>query len=252
MFSDPSAMLNRMKRETVYRILVIFRISHTKCTSKPVAERAGGHAIPWSKPMTDQEQEAYELFRRAILYRDDDAWATIHTRYRSMLVTWALRAGLRPSSPEGPDDIANHALARAWLALTPERFAQFSSLAKLLCYLRTCVVSTVIDSLRAQASLERITRRSTASIPQTPEHAILAGIDREMLWRMVLALSSSRAERVVLVESFTYGRPPRDIQALYPELFPDVMAVYSVKRNLFARLQRNRDLVRLCSDFVAM
>jgi DNA-directed RNA polymerase specialized sigma24 family protein len=251
MFSDPSAMLNCLERETVYRILVIFRISHTKFTSKPVAERAGGRAIPWSKPMTDQDQEAYELFRRAILDRDDDAWATIHTRYRSMLVTWALRAGLRPNGPERPDDIADHALARAWLALTPDRFVQFSSLAKLLCYLRTCVVSTVIDSLRTQASLDRLARRSNVNPPQTPEQAIIGCLDREMLWRLVLALSSSKAERVVLVESFTYGRPPRDIQALYPQLFPDVMAVYSVKRNLFARLQRNNTLIQLCSDFVA-
>jgi len=200
----------------------------------------------------EQEQEAYELFRRAILQRDEDAWTEIHARYRAMLIGWALRYGARTSGVERADDIADHALARAWVALTPDRFAEFPTLAKLFSYLRTCVVTTVIDSMRAQAGSERIARRAQASQPATPERIVLAGIDRDALWQAVMALAASRAERVALVESFAYDRPPRDIQELYPQLFPTVATVYTVKRNLFARLQRNHNLIEMCKDFVSI
>jgi DNA-directed RNA polymerase specialized sigma24 family protein len=202
--------------------------------------------------MTEQEQDAYELFRRAIIERDEDAWKDIHTRYRAMLAGWALRAGLRDDSAERAEDIADRAFARAWLALSPERFAEFPSLATLLSYLRSCVATTVIDGVRAQVSFERVSRRYRISQTVTPENAVLASLDSSALWRLVLALSSTQAERIVLVESFNNGRPPRLIQSLHPQLFPDVMSVYSVKRNLFARLQRNQDLQRLCRDFIAI
>jgi DNA-directed RNA polymerase specialized sigma24 family protein len=202
--------------------------------------------------MTEREEETYELFRRAILYRDDDAWAAIHAHYRPLLITWARRHSAWSRGAECADDIADHALARAWAALTPQRFAEFPSLASLLSYLRACVATTAIDCARAQASSERTARRLYRSTATTPEQIVLAGIDRSVLWRTVLSLTATPAERVALVESFAYGLPPRAIQGRHPRLFPDVEAVYGVKRNLLARLQRNRELMRLCDEYVSI
>jgi hypothetical protein len=73
----------------------------------------------------------------------------------------------------------------------------------------------------------------------TPEQSVLGDLTRDALWRAVLAVAMLPAERVVLVESFIYCLPPRTIRARHPQLFPDAEAVYTVKRNLFERLQRN-------------
>jgi hypothetical protein len=202
--------------------------------------------------MTEQEQDAYELFRRAINDRDEDAWKDIHARYRPMLALWALRAGLRDDSAERPGDVADRALARAWLALSAERFAEFPTMAQLMSYLRSCVASTVIDIVRAQVGFERLSRRYRITQPATPDRVVLASFDNLALWHLVLSLSSTQAEKTVLIESFNYGHPPRVIQSLHPQLFPDVTAVYSVKRNLFARLQRNQELQRLRNDFAVI
>src|SRR5215211_5786980 len=105
--------------------------------------------------MLKQEEEGYELFRRAIVYRDAEAWAEIHARYRSLLISWANRSGAGQCTAEQAEDLADQALARAWVALTPARFAEFSSLARLLSYLRTCVATTAIDISRAKAAAER-------------------------------------------------------------------------------------------------
>ena len=203
--------------------------------------------------MDEQERERYELFRRAILLRDEQAWATIHMCYRPLLVAWARRCCTsRVRIVESVDDIADRALARAWVALTPASFATFSTLGKLLAYLRTCVTTTAIDWARAEMSAERALASVSANTIATPEQIVMAGFDRAAFWQTVIGLAASEAERIVLVESFAYGMPPRDILARHPRLFCDIAAVYAVKRNLFARLQRNRDLLRINDEYASI
>src|SRR5262249_10173959 len=202
--------------------------------------------------MEERTDEDYELFRRAILKREEEAWATIHARYRGLMVSWVSRYGANISAGEWATDIADHALARAWAALTPERFAEFPTLPRLLGHLRMCVVTTAIDSARALASSTCAPDVEYVDSSAAPEQAVLADLDREELWRIVIALASTEAERMVLVESFAYALPPRTIQARHPQLFPDVTAVYKVKRNICTRLQRNDDLQRLYDTFVSV
>ena len=73
------------------------------------AERRDGIA-----PNNNGDCEAgYELFRRAILTRDEDAWIEISTRYRAMLIAWAGQSSVMGSIDEGCEDVADRALARA-------------------------------------------------------------------------------------------------------------------------------------------
>ena len=199
--------------------------------------------------MDEQERERYELFRRAIVLRDEQAWAVIHAHYRPLLASWARHCCARLRIAESVDDIADRALARAWVALTPASFRAFPTLSKLLAYLRTCVASTAIDWARTQASADRAIAAVSPDTIATPEQIVLAGFDRAVFWRTVIRLAASEAERIVVVESFAYGLPPRDILARHPRLFPDVAAVYGVKRNLFARLHRNREMRRLREEY---
>jgi hypothetical protein len=74
-------------------------------------------------------------------------------------------------------------------------------------------------------------------------------LDRDGLWRAVIALVATPAEHVILAESVVYGLPPRTIWARHPQLFPDIATVYSTKRSLFNRLQRNPDVLRLREEF---
>lgn len=201
--------------------------------------------------MDEREYENYELFRRAILLRDEQAWAAIHARFRPLLVAWAHRCCAKMQILDCCDDIADHALARAWVALTPARFMAFPTLAKLLAYLRACVTTTTIDCLRAQAVIERSQARLSGGAAASTEQIVLASMDRAKLWGMVLGLVASEAERVVLIETFAYGLSPRDILTRHPRLFVDIDAVYSARRNLFARLQRNREIVRLREEFLS-
>jgi DNA-directed RNA polymerase specialized sigma24 family protein len=195
--------------------------------------------------MLAYQNEDYELFRRAIMERDADAWTAIHRRYRALLIAWASRYGSAARLGELPEDIADQAFARAWMALTPQHFATFAGLAQLLAYLRTCVATTVIDGARSQLASERRRQQIHERAVATPEQIVVASMAHVELWRMLKAMAQTPAEEVILVESIAYALPPREILARHPQLFCGIADVYSAKRNLFARLQRNHDLLRL-------
>jgi DNA-directed RNA polymerase specialized sigma24 family protein len=186
----------------------------------------------------------YELFRRAIMSRDEDAWIEIGTRYRAMLIAWAGQCSAIGFTDEGCEDVADRALARAWAALSPARFAKFPNLATLMGYLRTCVTATAIDLARAQRVRERAYQKLELDEVATPEQQVLDEIERADLWRVVSGAIGSEQERTVLVESFQLDLPPRAILARHPDLFASIDEVYLAKRHLIGRLQRNPDVRR--------
>jgi DNA-directed RNA polymerase specialized sigma24 family protein len=161
-----------------------------------------------------------------------------------MLIAWAGQCSAMGSTDDGCEDVADRALARAWAALSPARFASFPNLAALMAYLRTCVTATAIDSARAQLVRERAYQKLDPAAVATPEEEVLDEIERTDLWRVVLGAVGGEQERVVLIESFQLDLPPRAILARHPELFDDVGAVYMAKRHLIGRLQRSPDVRR--------
>lgn len=197
------------------------------------------------------EEAGYELFRRAIVERDDEAWAAIYTHYRQLLISWARHASARAPSVSQYEDIADRALARAWSALTADQFEQFPSLAALLAYLRVCVGAAAIDAARAAATRERAYQRLDLPSVTTPEDLVLGALSRNELWGLINRLVSSEHERIILIESFVLGLPPRAILERHQDRFADVPAVYSAKRNLLNRLERSRDLRRMYQDLRA-
>jgi len=196
-------------------------------------------------------QDGYTLFRRAIVERDEDAWAAIAVRYRRLLIAWAGQCSARVCIAEEGDDIADQAFARAWRALSSAQFATFPNLAALLAYLRTCVAAVVIDLNRSQSAYERARQCVTLNDVATPEEIILDQWLHEELWRCVEAVIATPQERTVLIESFVYDLPPRVIHARHTALFADVAAVYNTKRNLLSRLQRNPMIRELRAELQA-
>ncbi|HJZ47861.1 MAG TPA: hypothetical protein VKE41_11870 [Roseiflexaceae bacterium] len=193
----------------------------------------------------------YELFRRAILARDEDAWIEIGTRYRAMLIAWAGQSSVMGSIDEACEDVADRALARAWAALSPTRFASFPNLAALMGYLRACVSATAIDMARARAVRDRAYQKLDPAVTATPEQVVMEELDRADLWRAVLGAIACERERTVLIESFQLNLPPRTILARHPDLFADVAEVYMAKRHLIGRLQRDPNVRRFGGNHFA-
>lgn len=193
--------------------------------------------------------DGYELFRRAIVERDEQAWAEGTVRYRAMLITWASRCSASATILDRCDDIADLAFARAWAALTPERFAGIPTLAALLAYMRTCVTSAVIDCARSEMLHERLAQALDVGEPVSLEDEVLGELDCQALWRIARAAVQTNQERVILLENLIYSLRPGAILARHPDLFGSVNQVYAAKRNFLERLKRNPDLLQLYEEW---
>jgi DNA-directed RNA polymerase specialized sigma24 family protein len=198
---------------------------------------------------TTNPNDGYELFQRAIVNRDEDAWAAIGTRYRPLMCVWARRCPSFDASRESCEDIADEALARAWRALTPERFQAFPSLPALLAYLRTCVTSLVSDIARKHQTYDRTCAQLPDVVMVPLEELIVERLGRGELWDLVNRLMKTDAERLVLYERFVLDLPPRIIQARHPVIFPEVSIVYATLRNLCDRLRRHTALTEYAAAF---
>jgi hypothetical protein len=194
---------------------------------------------------------SYELFRRALVERDEEAWEQLYRHYNGLVEGWIRRSGAFVSSGESSEYFVVGAFTKFWRALTPERFSSFLSLASLLQYLQLCATSVVIDSVRAQSWSEMLPEETIAPNhgPQSsPDEEAVSRVDREEFWHFINEQLNGEVERVVVYCSFVLGLTPRAIYAKRSELFTSVNDVYNVKRNVLGRLSRNQQLRQMVAS----
>ena len=188
---------------------------------------------------------AYELFRRALVERDEQAWEHLYAQYGMLVESWVRRSGAFAGSGETSEYFVGAAFTKFWRAVGPERFDTFPTLAALLHYLQLCTGSVVIDSVRSQSWSEMVSAEELAidhAPLVSPDEQALERVGRLEFWRLVADQLNGEAERVVLLASFVVGLKPGEIYDERPDLFTSVQDVYNVKRNVLCRLSRNTAL----------
>jgi hypothetical protein len=193
---------------------------------------------------------AHELFRRALVERDEIAWQHIYAHYSPLVDSWVRRSGAFAGSGESSEFFIGAAFTKFWRAVSPDRFATFPTLAALLSYLQLCTGSVVIDSVRAQSWAEMVAEEALPA-DRSPQAAVddeaLDRVSRAEFWRYVDTQLNGEAERAVVIGSFVLGMKPGEIREERPDLFASVGDVYNIKRNVLCRLSRNPELRRRLS-----
>ncbi len=188
-----------------------------------------------------------ELFRRALVLRDQAAWEAIYVQYSPLVLSWVEQHPSFPSLNEEPDFFVNRAFSKLWSAVPPERFHQFKELKAILRYLKMCTGSSIIDHVRLEEryhqaqdplGLDILAKARTSDT----EREVLDEAAARLLLRCVEERLRSPAERAVVHGMFVLGLKPRDILAQHPDLFGTIKDVYRVKQNLMARLRRDKGL----------
>lgn len=191
---------------------------------------------------------AHELFRRALVERDDDAWSAIYELYRPLVEHWIRRSSIFANSCESSEYLVASAFIRFWRAVKPARFGDFPTLGALLNYLRRCADCVVIDSARGSARLESWPEADAEGEQvgsESFDDEAISRISRAEFWQTINAQLHGDAERVVVMRSFVLGMKPCDIYSQHKDLFSSVEDVYSVKRNVMVRLRRRQELRHL-------
>lgn len=190
----------------------------------------------------------YEIFRRALAARNEDAWASIVQNYQNLVRGWLRRNSLLEAADTPLEELVTLSYERFWFATMKLPFTRFPSLRSILQYLSLCCGSAVTDRAR-RARRERyvtdIESQYHLSSDSRPEQTVIADEARAALWKEVERLVRDEAEQVVLNAYFKLGMPPRRIALEYPAQFHEVQEVYRVKRNLLNRLRNDAALRHL-------
>jgi len=187
----------------------------------------------------------YELFRRAIISRNDYAWEKIYDIYQPLIASWVGRHSGLGTADEEVDYFVNCAFDKLWSAVNAEKFGQIQDLASLLRYFQMCVYSVIVDYARGnQFSTTDLDILANHVAPDSTsiEKYVTDQLERLRLWEMVTKLTQDEREIIVLRYSFVYDLKPAQIYAAHPDQFESLEELYRVKRNLLNRLRRNQML----------
>jgi RNA polymerase sigma factor (sigma-70 family) len=202
------------------------------------------------KQSVSNDRYCLELFRRAIVRRDDDAWVCIYQQYAPLVLTWVNQH--QSAAPllgqDGSAPLVNTAFAKFSQALTPAKMDNFDSLAAVLKYLKMCVHSVIADEVRSrqarqyEEALESIEHEPASD---DPADDVVSNISAQGLWQVIQEELNGEDERVLIYLAYIHGMKPSEISSQHSRLFPSVEDVYRIKRNVLERLRRNRRLQML-------
>ena len=183
----------------------------------------------------------FELFRRCLKDRDQDAWTQAYTLFEPQVSRWVRSHRLFYSTGEDEAYFANRAFEKFWSAIPPKKFARFKDLKQLLSYLKMCVGSTVVDYFRKQERVRLGLEKSHQQPHPTHANPKLYQGESE-LWQFTKGMMNDKNERLVLHASFVLGLKPQEILNQYPDAFQEINEIYQTKENIIARLRRSDDL----------
>lgn len=196
-------------------------------------------------------QYCFELFRLAVVGRQELAWEAVYSQYRGLVGRWVQQHSGFAASGEEAQYFINRAFEKIWAALTPEKFAQFPDLGYLLRYLKMCVHSVISDYHRAlEPGLELPLERPLEAEPviaagnprQDPEKELIGRTQRLSFWNALCERLNGEKEYQVIYGSYMLALKPGDLFDAFPGLFADVDEVYRIKQNILARLRRDGEL----------
>jgi DNA-directed RNA polymerase specialized sigma24 family protein len=194
----------------------------------------------------------YQLFRRAIVERDEAAWQAVERIYRGQLERWARCHRLYQQAGEEAEALANRALENLWRRVDPDTFNSFPNLNSLLGYLQRCVYNLVIDQARMRAREQQRTQALgqalAGQVVPSPQGRALDHVRAGELWETVRAQCRNEREECVAYCYLVLALKPSDILALHGELFPSTATVNAILATLLKRLRRSPTLRRQCAE----
>ncbi len=181
-------------------------------------------------------ESCFELFRRAIVERDQEAWQAIYGQYWRLVAHWV------DGHPDQVEAHVNEVYGRFWRSLESVPFGErFAELGKILAFLKACARSVRIDGARLeQRRLSRVDLETAeAEIdPETGGRAVEDIVEKRELLHYIYRHCSEQ-ERLVIRLSFEDGLRPAQIAAERPDAFADVHEVRRVKERVVLRLSND-------------
>ena len=208
-----------------------------------LADRCTSEINNYRRGEASNDQYCLELFRRAMLERDDSAWALLVERFHEYMLG-LFRRHLRQEAAarlDSPENYVARAFERFWLATVHNQQLEFTTLAAALSYLRNCLNGAILDTLRTY-SRSREVALPEPGFAESP--AVDDQDDGQELWDIIQSLLPNERERRVAYLLFHCNLKPREIVRRCTQEFSNVQEIYHRRRNITERLMRDSDQIR--------
>jgi DNA-directed RNA polymerase specialized sigma24 family protein len=220
-----------------------------------LAEQCAEETLRYYRAEANDGRFGYQLFRRAIVSRDELAWEALERIYRAQLVRWARCHRLYAQAGEEAEELANRALENLWRRVDAEGFAAFPNLNSILGYLQRSVYNLVIDQARMRAREQQraqaLGQALASRVLPTPQGRALDRVRADEIWTLVREHCRNEREERVAYCYLVLALKPSDILALYPEIFGATAVVNATLATLLKRLRRSPVLRQLCRETLA-
>lgn len=197
------------------------------------------------------ERYCFELFRRAIKYKNEQAWDLVIRQYTPQVASWIRRHELSSIADESVDYFVNKAFFNFWRAFSRDenKLNRFNSLKAILRYLQLCAHTALKEYVERRmnpgltVSARYLDWESDDSA--NPAKEVEGSSQAERVWQYVLGRVKTEQERVIAEAYLIYAMKPREIYGAHTDAFADVDQVRRVKDNMLARLRRDKHLQTL-------
>ncbi|TMD67470.1 MAG: hypothetical protein E6I91_06985 [Chloroflexi bacterium] len=183
------------------------------------------------------DQCCLEIFRRALLQQDSQAWSVLMERFHGIVLSWVRRhpqcQAVRDIDSE--ENYVALTFERFWRVTVRNKTLEFTTLAGALAFLRACVNSVIIDTLRSQKEIP---------IPENFERVAPEPDESNQHWEVIKGFIPNTREQRLAYLLYYCGLKPRQIVQFFPQEFNDVHEIFRLTRNIIDRLRRNKDRLR--------
>ena len=179
-----------------------------------------------------------ELLRRATLQNDSTAWECLQELFSDLVRRWLHQSPHREAACrlDSEENYIAQAFERFWLATSQNQHVEFQTIGSALQYLRACLQSVLLDTLRSASQDREITPLLLDTYGEAREEDNLESYE---LWETLRKIISNPREQRLAYLLYHCGLKPREIIHFCPEEFSNVQEVYVMRRNIVERLRRN-------------
>lgn len=209
-----------------------------------LSERCALETGKFLQRLASDTQYCYELFRRALVLQNQEAYDRIIKTYTRLVKPQVRRKLHAPFNDQDVEECINWAFANCFRYLrTAENFAKFPTLKHIIAYLLACTNATAQSHNRKQAARpievdQDLPEHDEQTAAVDPLDLLIDAERKARFYKLVSESCKNEQERVVLEYYVELGLMPREIYAQRPDLFADVKQVHRVKQILIERLQR--------------
>lgn len=192
------------------------------------------------------DQYCLELFHRAMVKHDPDAWELLLQRFSPTVRAWMRNHPHREIACrlEPEENYVAHTFTRVWQA-SIRNTLEFDTLAAALSYLKLSLQAAVIDTMRAYSKPKEAPLPDPGSDTwYTEEPASEDEYESHELWDIIKSLLPNERERRLAYLLYHCGLKAREIVHYRPDEFSDVQEIYRLTRNIMERLMRHREQIR--------